>query len=106
MVKDMSIHSGLGKLVGALATAMVIASVAHAQEILIGYHGPMTGPASWVGLGGCDGALLALDEINAAGGVNGRKLGMISDDAGKPSEAEAVAKKELGVGGRWFVDFF
>ena len=93
----MNILSSVGKLAGALAAATVFASVAHAQqEILIGYHGPMTGPASWVGLGGRDGALLALDEINAAGGVNGRKIRMISyDDATKPSEAEAVAKKMI-----------
>ena len=76
---DMRIRSILGKLAVAVLAAMVMASVAHAQqEILIGYHGPLTGPASWVGLGGRDGALLALDEINAAGGVNGRKLRMIS----------------------------
>ena len=93
----MNILSGLGKLAGALAAATVIASVAHAQqEILIGYHGPMTGPASWVGLGGRDGAQLAIDEINAGGGVNGRKIRMISyDDGAKPSEAEAVAKKMI-----------
>ena len=93
----MNILSALGKLAGALAAATVFASVAHAQqEILIGYHGPMTGPASWVGLGGRDGALLAIDEINAGGGVNGRKIRMISyDDAAKPSEAEAVAKKMI-----------
>ena len=93
----MNILSGLGKLAGVLAAATVIASAAHAQqEILIGYHGPMTGPASWVGLGGRDGAQLAIDEINAGGGVNGRKIRMISyDDAAKPSEAEAVAKKMI-----------
>ena len=93
----MNILSGLGQLAGVLAAATVIASVAHAQqEILIGYHGPMTGPASWVGLGGRDGAQLAIDEINAGGGVNGRKIRMISyDDAAKPSEAEAVAKKMI-----------
>ncbi len=39
---------------------------------------------------------MALDEINAAGGINGRKLKMIAyDDAGKASEAEAVAKKMI-----------
>jgi branched-chain amino acid transport system substrate-binding protein len=93
----MNILSSVGKLVGALVATAVIASSASAQqEILIGYHGPMTGPASWVGLGGRDGALLAIDEINAAGGVNGRKIRMISyDDAAKPSEAEAVAKKMI-----------
>ena len=93
----MRIRSILGKLAVAVLAAMVMASVAHAQqEILIGYHGPLTGPASWVGLGGRDGALLAIDEINAAGGVNGRKIKMLAyDDGGKPSEAEAVAKKMI-----------
>ena len=66
------------------------------DDILIGYHGPLTGPASWVGLGGRDGALLAAAEINANGGIRGRKLRLIAyDDANKPSEAEAVAKKMI-----------
>ena len=93
----MNMLSGLKKLAGALAAALVLTAHAYAQqEILIGYHGPLTGPASWVGLGGRDGALLAIDEINAAGGVNGRKIRMVAyDDAGKPSEAEAVAKKMI-----------
>ena len=93
----MKTRSIFGKLAGALLAAIVLAPVASAaDDILIGYHGPMTGPASWVGLGGRDGALMALDEINAAGGVNGRRIKMISyDDAAKPSEAEAVAKKMI-----------
>jgi branched-chain amino acid transport system substrate-binding protein len=78
-----------------LATPLARAQVT-ADEIVIGYHGPMTGPASWVGLGGRDGALLALDEINGSGGVNGRKIRMVVyDDAGKPSEAEAVTRKMI-----------
>jgi branched-chain amino acid transport system substrate-binding protein len=65
-------------------------------EIVIGLHGPMTGPASWVGLGARDGTLMAIDEINAAGGVHGRKIRLISyDDGGKPSESEAVTKKMI-----------
>jgi branched-chain amino acid transport system substrate-binding protein len=65
-------------------------------EILLGLHGPMTGPASWVGLGARDGTLLAIEEINAEGGINGRKIRLISyDDGGKPSESEAVTKKMI-----------
>ena len=65
-------------------------------EIVIGLHGPMTSPASWVGLGARDGTLMAIDEINAAGGVHGRKIRLISyDDGGKPSESEAVTKKMI-----------
>ena len=86
---------GLTVAISAALGILPRASAADA-EILIGYHGPMTGPASWVGLGGRDGALLAIDEINAAGGVHGRKIRRIAyDDGGKPSEAEAVTKKMI-----------
>jgi len=40
------------------------------DSILIGGYGPITGPAAYVGLGGRDGAELALQEINDAGGIN------------------------------------
>ena len=66
------------------------------EEIVIGLHGPMTGPASWVGLGARDGALMAIEEINAGGGIHGRKIRLIAyDDGGKPSESEAVTKKMI-----------
>ncbi len=85
------------KTTAAAVTSILLAPQARAaDDIVIGYHGPLTGPASWVGLGGRDGALMALDEINAAGGVGGRNIRMIAyDDAGKASEAELVAKKMI-----------
>ena len=93
----MQTRRDFGKLTAAAAASMAVGARAHAAEdIVIGYHGPLTGPASWVGLGGRDGALMAIDEINAAGGVNGRMIKLISyDDASKASEAEAVAKKMI-----------
>ncbi len=64
------------------------------DTILIGAYGPITGPAAYVGLGGRDGAELALQEINDAGGINGRKLQLVfEDDAFSPSKALAAAKK-------------
>ena len=79
-----------------LLAAMATTAMAADDDILVGYHGPMTGPASWVGLGGRDGALLAIQEINDGGGINGRKIKLVPyDDAAKPSEAEAVAKKMI-----------
>jgi branched-chain amino acid transport system substrate-binding protein len=63
------------------------------DTIVIGGIGPVTGPASWVGLGGRDGFMLALDEINAAG-IHGRKIKVAwEDDAGTPSGAVAGAKR-------------
>jgi branched-chain amino acid transport system substrate-binding protein len=62
--------------------------------ITIGAFGPITGPAAYIGLAGRDGANLAIKEINAAGGINGRKLSMVFEDDGhSPTKALAAAKK-------------
>ena len=83
-------------MTAAAASVLLATRARAADDIVIGYHGPLTGPASWVGLGGRDGALLAFDEINAASGIGGRNLRLIAyDDAGKASEAELVAKKMI-----------
>jgi branched-chain amino acid transport system substrate-binding protein len=64
-----------------------------ADTISFGGIGTMTGPASFVGLGGRDGFQLALDEINATP-INGRKIQISwEDDAGAPATALAAAKK-------------
>jgi branched-chain amino acid transport system substrate-binding protein len=72
----------------------------HAEEgvtedtIRIGAYGPVTGPASFLGLGSRAGMELAVKEINDAGGVNGRKLDVIFEDDGfSPAKALAAVKK-------------
>jgi ABC-type branched-subunit amino acid transport system substrate-binding protein len=58
------------------------------NEILIGEYGSMTGSEATFGQSTHNGILLAVDEINAAGGVNGRRIKLINyDDQGKPQEA-------------------
>ena len=63
------------------------------ERILIGAFGPLTGPASWIGLGARDGMQLAVDEINANGGINGRKLRLQFEAAQTPAESVAAVKK-------------
>src|ERR1700722_506153 len=72
----------------------------HAEEgvtedaIRIGAYGPVTGPASFLGLGSRAGMELAVKEINDAGGVNGRKLEVVFEDDGfSPAKALAAVKK-------------
>ena len=85
----------------ALGLSLVLATEAPAAEqvvtadtIYVGAFGPITGPASYIGLGGRDGANLAVKEINAAGGVNGRKISIVFDDDGhSPTKAVAAVKK-------------
>jgi branched-chain amino acid transport system substrate-binding protein len=65
-----------------------------ADTITVGAHGPITGPAAYIGLAGRDGMLLAAKEINAAGGINGRKIAVVFEDDGhSPARALAAVKK-------------
>lgn len=53
-----------------------------ADSILVGFTGTITGPAAWGGLGIRDGASIAFDEANEAGGIYGRKFKVIVSDDG------------------------
>ena len=50
------------------------------KEIKIGILGSLTGPAAIFGTGNLAGATIAFEEINAAGGVNGRKIEFLPRD--------------------------
>ena len=65
-----------------------------ADAVTIGAHGPITGPAAYIGLAGRDGMMLAAKEINAAGGVHGRRINIVFEDDGhSPTRALAAVKK-------------
>ena len=65
-----------------------------ATEILIGEVQPMSGPASLIGKAGAAGSKLAIAEINANGGINGRKLRAIYEDDGYvPARSVSSVKK-------------
>jgi branched-chain amino acid transport system substrate-binding protein len=84
---------------GALAlTFGLYAGPAMAQDITIGVAGPMTGPYASFGAQLKNGAEQAVADINAAGGVLGRKLRIeIGDDACDPKQAYSVAEKLVGM---------
>lgn len=64
------------------------------NEIYIQGFGPLTGPASWVGLGNRDGFSLAVQEINEAGGIHGRTIRFeFADDEFEVSKAQGVVRK-------------
>jgi branched-chain amino acid transport system substrate-binding protein len=63
-------------------------------DIPVGVYGALTGPTAVFGRATVDGAQLAADEINAAGGVLGRKIRIfVEDDQGKPEEAASVVTR-------------
>ncbi len=60
----------------------------NANVLKIGFSGPLTGDYAQYGNGVKNGAQLAIDEINAAGGINGMKLELnAQDDEGDPEKA-------------------
>lgn len=64
------------------------------NEIRIGEYGSLTGPQGTFGVSTQNGIQLAVEEVNAEGGVNGKKLRVIAlDDQGKPEEAAVAVTK-------------
>jgi branched-chain amino acid transport system substrate-binding protein len=67
---------------------------AAAEVILLGHVGSMTGNEATFGDSSDKAIRLAIDEVNAAGGVKGRKLEVKTyDDQGKPEEASVAATR-------------
>lgn len=78
----------------ALAAAALLSPLAQAADIKIGVAEALTGPAAQYGISIRNGFQLAVDQINAAGGVNGNKLVLvIEDEQGKKEEAINAFKK-------------
>lgn len=77
-----------------LATAAMLAGSTHAAEIKIGVAEALSGGAAQYGIAIRNGFQVAVDEINAKGGVNGDKIQLvIEDEQGKKEEAINVFKK-------------
>src|SRR4051794_13099200 len=89
--------SVLGCTLGCTKKISVPSDPSHEGNILIGEVGSMTGADATFGISTHQGILLALTEINAAGGIHGRKLELITlDDQGKASEAVLATQKLMG----------
>src|SRR5919197_5566988 len=83
------------KLIGlALGASLALSTAALAQDIPVAVAGPMTGGESAFGRQMKNGAEMAVTDINATGGVLGKKLALqVGDDACDPKQARSVAEK-------------
>jgi branched-chain amino acid transport system substrate-binding protein len=80
----------------AAAAALLTHGAAYAAEdtIKIGVSGPYTGGSSSMGVSMRDGVRLATKEINAAGGINGKKIELIErDDEAKNERGVQIAQE-------------
>jgi len=77
-----------------IAFSLAFGGSAIAQDISVGVAGPMTGAEATFGTQLRNGAEAAIADINAAGGLLGKKLKLeVGDDACDPKQARAVAEK-------------
>src|ERR1700760_137264 len=88
------------KLIGlAFGASLALSTAAMAQDITIAVAGPLTGGESAFGRQLKNGAEQAVADLNAAGGLLGKKLALdIEDDACDPKQARSVAEKIAGAG--------
>lgn len=90
-----------GLVIVGIIILLVVLRQAHSREqIVLGHVSPLTGDAAIWGMWERDGIDLAIDEINASGGVGGRQLVVIhEDDQGTPSTAVSAIQNLISARG-------
>ena len=90
----------------AFGLGLAFSGAANAQ-IKIGVAGPITGPNAAFGAQLKNGVEQAVEDINAAGGINGQKLQIVvGDDVSDPKQGVSVANKFAAEGVKWVVGHF
>ena len=90
---------GIVALVLALATALLTPGLVKKGPIKIGFIGGISGRVADLGMAGRDGTILAIEECNAQGGINGQPLTLlVRDDHQDPLAAEAATRDLLDQG--------
>ncbi len=98
-MKKMSFRKILSVSAVAVLGCFLSAGTANAQELKIGVVTTLTGEKALTGVYSRNGIMLALEEINGKGGVNGKKISvMIEDDGGNDAGAVNAFNKVLSLG--------
>lgn len=81
-------------LTAIIACVILMAGTVQAATVKIGFNVPLTGFAAADGKSALNGAELAVEQANAAGGINGDKIELVVyDDQASPKEAVPIAQK-------------
>ena len=88
----------LTKMIARLSAAAVLGAAAlsasAADPIKVGWLSSLSGPLSSAALAENEGVKFAVDEINKAGGINGRPIELLTrDTAGDPTKAVNFAQQ-------------
>jgi branched-chain amino acid transport system substrate-binding protein len=65
------------------------------SEIVIGTHQDLSGPIKAFGVPTANGMKMAVEEINAKGGINGRKIKLVIEDSGYDPKRAVLASQKM-----------
>jgi branched-chain amino acid transport system substrate-binding protein len=82
-------------MAGGVALGLPTLVSAQAEKIKIGHLTPLTGFLGALGEYAVQGIKMAAEEINAAGGVMGRQLDVMSEDSVNPQVASTKAQRMI-----------
>jgi branched-chain amino acid transport system substrate-binding protein len=81
-------------IIASLLTAFACQSGGGGDKVKIGVFMSMTGDTANFGISSTNGIKMAADEVNAAGGINGKQVELdVQDDRSDPSEAATIVTK-------------
>src|SRR6058998_1486037 len=83
--RAMKMRMAAAVMVGALALAGVATAQKETRgvsktEIVLGMHTDLSGPAATYGVSSSNAVKMRFDEVNATGGIHGRKIRLIVED--------------------------
>lgn len=85
---------GLAAALGFAAASQAATQGVSDDEIVLGSHQPLSGPLAGFGVPVTNGMRMRVEEINAAGGIHGRKIRLIVEDtAYNPTKAAQAGDK-------------
>lgn len=82
-------------LLTALLLLLSACSSAPVETIRIGYLGPLSGNAAAYGVDIQNGIRMAVDQVNRAGGIDGKKIELIAEDGGCSDSVATTAMQKL-----------
>jgi branched-chain amino acid transport system substrate-binding protein len=83
-------------ILSSVAGLVFMVSIAQGQPIKIGLMAPLTGPAAPDGLSAKQSVEMAVEDLNKAGGINGKKVELVVyDDQFEAKQAVAVAHRMI-----------
>ena len=82
-------------LTAACLATLLLAACGPQEPIRIGFIGELTGNSADLGEAGRNGAMLAIEQANQSGGINGRPIELLARDTGSTPATAISSAKEL-----------